>query len=102
MGILKKHISILCDIKKKENYFLAGKTLSISQLAVYANLKEVNEILKRKKIILNEIPFKYDEKNLIFDWQGTSKEKKYKCKKFEHFSYNFLLIDFFYFQIYSD
>jgi len=71
MGILNPHIEIFCRLKKKYPKLFLKKTLTISQQAVYANEKEVKNILHKNNIKIKKINSNFDKKNKIPDWFNT-------------------------------
>ena len=75
MGILKSHINIICNLKKKHPKLFLKKTLTISQQAVYSDERDFINILKRNGIKIKKISDKFDKKNKIPDWFNTKYEK---------------------------
>jgi SAM-dependent methyltransferase len=75
MGILKPHIEIICSLKKKYPGLFQKKTLTISQQAVYADEKQVNNILLKNNIKIKKIDPSFDKKNKIPDWFNTKYDK---------------------------
>ena len=71
MGILHPHIEIFCRLKKKYPKLFLNKTLTISQQAVYANEKEVKNILLKNNIKIKKINSNFDKTNKIPDWFNT-------------------------------
>ena len=75
MGILKPHIEIICSLKKKYPGLFQKKTLTISQQAVYADEKQVKNILLKNNIKIKKIDPSFDKKNKIPDWFNTKYDK---------------------------
>lgn len=75
MGILKLHIEIICSLKKKYPGLFQKKTLTISQQAVYADEKQVKNILLKNNIKIKKIDPSFDKKNKIPDWFNTKYDK---------------------------
>jgi len=75
MGILKPHIEIICSLKRKYPGLFQKKTLTISQQAVYADEKQVKNILLKNNIKIKKIDPSFDKKNKIPDWFNTKYDK---------------------------
>jgi len=75
MGILKPHIEIFCELKKKYPRLFQKRTLTISQQAVYADEKQVKNILLKNNIKIKKIDPSFDKKNKIPDWFNTKYDK---------------------------
>ena len=74
MGILKANIQLFSLAKKQYNEIFIGDSLVISQQAVYANLNEALQILKKNKIDIKKLPKNFDTQNKIPDWKNSNKK----------------------------
>lgn len=82
MGILKCHIDILLDFKKKNPKAFTGETLTLGQQAVYINKFNYLKLIKKYNLSKIKLPKNFDESCKIPSWKGTVYERNINANSF--------------------
>jgi 2-polyprenyl-3-methyl-5-hydroxy-6-metoxy-1,4-benzoquinol methylase len=76
MGILKKHIDLICKNKKKNENLFDGSSLVIGQQSVYAEENEVLDIINQNNINYSELKINFSKKSKLTQIKNFKKENK--------------------------
>jgi hypothetical protein len=76
MGILKKHIDLLCKNKIKNERLFDGSSLVIGQQSVYAEENEVLDIINKNNINYSELKIDFNKKDKLTQIKNFKKENK--------------------------